>query len=179
MPSDKFVTLIHYICWRSEDGELGATKLNKVAWLADAWTFLKTGKSLTGETYVKQRFGPVPKHILPVIEQLKRKKDIAVKEPTEPFMNREFFAPNPPDMSAFTDEERQRIDHAIAFCRGYSAWGISCATHELLPWQVAALGEEIPMYAYLASTPGNITKDDKVWGNKVVKRVSKTDHATA
>ena len=55
----KLACLIHYIVWKCSDPTLlGATKLNKVLWYADAFAYMERGTPITGVTYVKRPFGP-------------------------------------------------------------------------------------------------------------------------
>src|SRR5438128_11544173 len=66
--SEKFKTLVLYVIWRTGDvRDFGATKLNKVLWFSDARAFEALGESITGDTYVRQKFGPVPRHITSVL----------------------------------------------------------------------------------------------------------------
>ena len=71
----KLKALIHYICYQCHDPSvLGATNLNKILWYSDVIAFARAGASITGETYVKQQFGPVPRHILGILKISKLRK---------------------------------------------------------------------------------------------------------
>jgi hypothetical protein len=50
---NKFKALVHYICYRADKDDLGATKLNKTLWYVDLWVYLINGSPMTGETYIK------------------------------------------------------------------------------------------------------------------------------
>jgi hypothetical protein len=59
MATEKFKALVHYIVASCDDPQrLGATKLNKVLWFADAFSYRATKNSITDETYVKRQRGP-------------------------------------------------------------------------------------------------------------------------
>ena len=166
----KLTRLAHYICFQCHDPSvLGATKLNKILWYADLIAYLKTGKQITGETYIKQQFGPLPKHILGVIEDLQERKDLVTRE--VPFFGkqkREYIALTEPDISMFTPEEISIVDSVMdVVCHKHTAASISLASHDVI-WKLAEIGEEIPMYAALASELGEVTEKDIRWAQKAL-----------
>ena len=165
---DKFKTLVHYICAQSHDPSvLGATKLNKVLWYSDVLSYLRTGTTITNETYIKQQFGPVPKHILPVMEELESEGAIAVRDVEYyGYPKREFVALNEPDISTFTPNEISIVDKILdVVCHKHTATSISMASHDAV-WKLAEIGEEIPLYAVLASKLGEITESDVAWAKE-------------
>src|SRR4051794_39698051 len=77
---EKFKALVHYICWRCEDPtKLGAVKLNKVLWRADFRAYLELGDPVTGATYIKRQYGPVPSDILPTLRQLEAEGKLSIR----------------------------------------------------------------------------------------------------
>jgi Protein of unknown function (DUF4065) len=110
--SEKFKALILYVIWRTgEVRDFGATKLNKVLWFSDARAFEALGKSITGETYVRQKFGPVPQHINSVLTELQHEGLIqSWSEPYFDFEVSRYRAHQPPDTSAFSADELGLID---------------------------------------------------------------------
>ena len=173
MSSQKFRDLVHYICWRCEDpAQLGATKLNKITWVIDTYTYRRDGRSLTGETYIKQQFGPVARSMLPTLAKLGAEGKLLQRAPLTEFQSREFVATTAPDMSLFSKQDLRLIDAVIdQVCRNFTATSISTYSHDEI-WEAAEIGEEIPMYAVLAANPGDITQDDIAWGEEVVKQLS-------
>lgn len=68
---EKFKALVLYILWRTSHTEgFGATKLNKALWFAEARAFEAYGKPITGETFVRDKFGPRSKHVPEVCAEL-------------------------------------------------------------------------------------------------------------
>lgn len=169
---DKLAKLTHYICFqRHAPRMLDATKLNKILWYTDLIAYLKTGKQITGETYVKQRYGPVPKHIPAVIGELEEKRDLVVKE--VPFVGkkkRQYIALTEPDISMFSPEEVNIVDSVMdVVCHRRTASSIGLASHDVI-WKLAEIGEEIPMYAVLASELGEVTEKDIRWAQEALAR---------
>jgi hypothetical protein len=151
---------------------LGATKLNKIAWFADTLSYRLTGSSISGETYVKRQFGPVPKNVLSALESLKNDGKIVQREPKASFQPREFVSLVAPDPSAFSDQERSLLDAVIhEVCHNHTATSISGLTHDQI-WDAAIIGEEIPMWAVLAASPGELTVEDFDWATGVVNRLA-------
>jgi hypothetical protein len=167
--SDKFKALVHYICYRADRADLGATKLNKTLWYADLWTYLMHGTSMTGEGYIKQQFGPVPKHILSSLEELQTEGKIAVRD-AEFFRyeKKEYIALKRPDLSLFSGEEISIVDELInMICRGHTARSISDKTHDRI-WELADIGEEIPYYTAFAGSLGEIDQNDITWAHRSI-----------
>jgi hypothetical protein len=70
---DKFKRLVQYIAWKAGRRDwFGATKLNKVLWFADARLFVLRGRPIAGATYLREKFGPVPKQMMPVRAELEQ-----------------------------------------------------------------------------------------------------------
>lgn len=145
----KFKLLVRYIAWKAGRRDwFGATKLNKVLWFADARIFVLRGQSITGATYIRQKYGPVPRQIMPIRAELEREGYIKVFE--EGSLVR-VTADAKPDMSAFTKDELQTIDYWIEYIdKEHTAGSISDLSHDYA-WDIAQTGEELPFYAILAN----------------------------
>jgi len=74
-PDKRLGELMLYVAWKcADDPKFGATKLNKILYFSDFLSFLRTGEAITGSEYVKQKNGPIPKHLVPVRESLESKR---------------------------------------------------------------------------------------------------------
>lgn len=165
---DRLKTLVLYICYIAKDPSvLGATKLNKILWYSDVLAYRDRGKSLTGETYIKHLYGPVPKHIDSVIMDLEGEKKLAVREVDAwGYPKKEFFALSKPELLGFEPEEISIVSEVANYVFDHhTATSISDLSHDGI-WQSAELGEEIPIYAFLASELGEITSEDVLWAKQ-------------
>ena len=149
---DKFKALVLYAIWRTGDvRSFGVTKLNKVLWFADARAFEALGKSITGESYVRRKFGPVPSHIKETLDALVADGLIECSsEPVAGYEAQHYTAFAPPDTSTFDLEELSLIDwwiHHVA--HDHTAASISEQSHDY-GWRLAKEGEELPYKAFLA-----------------------------
>lgn len=171
---DRLKALVQYICYQCHDPSvLGAIKLNKILWYSDVIAFARSGDSITGETYVKQQFGPVPRHILGVIEDLEAEEALVMRE-VEFYgkQKKEYVALKKPDISMFTADEISLVDSVIdVVCHKHTASSISMASHDAI-WKLAEIGEEIPLYAALASELGEVTEDDVKWAKRVLSKTA-------
>jgi len=150
---DKLKALTLYIIWRAGHREgFGATKLNKVLWFADARHYVMHGKPITGASYSRERHGPVPHRIAEVRDELQEAGLISVWK--EPYFGAEitrFTTDSPPDISMFTADELSVADWWIKHIADeHTARSISELSHNYT-WEVAGVGENIPLYAVLAS----------------------------
>lgn len=145
---EKFKRLVHYVIWRAGKRDwFGAVKLNKVLWFSDTEAFAHTGQPITGAAYTRHKFGPVPKAIMPVRSELEREGTIRIKR--EGKLDR-FTALTKPDMQLFTTSELAIIDYWIEHIATYeTAQSISAKSHDYA-WQIASMGEPLPMTASLA-----------------------------
>jgi hypothetical protein len=154
----KFKRLVHYIVWKvGKHDWFGATKLNKVLWFVDARAYTLTGRPITGETYTRGEFGPVPKHILPVQRELEHERTIRITK--EGRLTR-IIALSPARPNWFSVDELQTIDWwANHIAKDHTAASISEQTHDYA-WEIAKQGEELPLYAYRVARIKEPSEDD-------------------
>lgn len=162
---NKFEALVHYICWKCSDpSKLGAIKLNKVLWFSDTIAFAQIGASITGVLYVKQKFGPVPKPIMPVVRALVQKSILRVEE-VKYFgrAKKQYISLMEPDSSIFTADQLEIVDNVlVAITTQHTATSISELTHDAI-WKLATIDEVMPHSAILASKFGKISDQDTIW----------------
>lgn len=161
--------LVHYIISKCSDpSKLGATKLNKILYFTDYLFYMNHGKTITNEKYVKQDFGPVPRHILPRLEDLQDDGMIKISE--VPFfgkMKRQYKSLRRPNTSLFTAEELSHIDKVIGvICDKFTASDISELTHNIV-WRYAKNGEEIPPFTIFVPGFEQPSEKDLAWASKI------------
>jgi Antitoxin SocA-like, Panacea domain len=157
----KFKRLVHFIVWKAGKRDwFGATKLNKVLWFVDARAYTLTGKPITGETYTRGEFGPVPKHIMPVREELSKERTIKI---TKEGKQTRLVALEPANPAWFSGEELRSINWWIEHIdKDHTAASISEETHDYA-WKISKV-EELPLYAYrVARVPEEMSAEDLDW----------------
>lgn len=166
----KLKELILYVCSRCEQRELlGSTKLHKILWFSDLVNFAKTGKSITGETYIKRQFGPVSKHLLEIVRSLENDSSLLTRNvPGIGYEKKEFIPLREPKISDFTPEEISLIDQVIdVICYQHTAGSISEATLNRI-WELAEIGEELPLSTVFSRELGEINEHDIRWAKQVL-----------
>lgn len=160
--------LVRYVCARCRRlPALSMTRLNTALWYVDATSFRLWGYTISGEaSYVKWQHGPAPKKIMPVLERLERSGHLAARWATHyGYRKREFLSLESPDAphfkKMFSERERSVIDGIVDnVTRGHAATWDDDVSHEAI-WNVAELGEDIPVFAVLAAFDAPVTPADK------------------
>ena len=169
---DKFKAWVLYAIWRTSHYEsFGATKLNKALWFPEARSFQAYGKPITGETFLRDKYGPRSKHLAEILLELEADSQI---EPFEEhlgnFIVKRHRVLVPAPISTFTKEELGLIDwwiHHIA--EDHSASSISRFSHDYA-WEIAEIGEELPLHSFLASRIRPPQSDEeKLWAREQAK----------
>lgn len=174
MATEKFKALVHFIVHecREHPHRLGAIRLNKTLWYTDVVSYKTNGIPVTGETYVKRKNGPVPAHILATIQELKSEGKLLVQEPEFLYDTRKFISLASPSSESLSDSERELTKSVLDMVCGFTANGISELTHDVI-WDAASEGEEIPLYATLASEVGEVTDEVREWASSVIEDIER------
>ena len=170
---EKFKHAVHYIIWKAGNRPgFGATKLNKVLWFAEARVYVLKGHSITGAKYIRQEFGPVPNAMMAARKELQNSgiieiwADRGVRPPQTRFRTK-----IGPDMSRFLPEELQALDFWIKeIDEEHTAASISEKSHDYA-WEIASMGEELPLYAILADRLRHPKGDELDWARKEAERL--------
>lgn len=172
MATKKFKALVHFIVHECLDnpGRLGSVRLNKALWFTDMTSYQMTGASVTSEKYVKRKMGPVPATILRTIRELEQEGKIVVRGRKTYYDPYHYISLVDPDVRCLSQSDRSLAREAINFVCGHSANEISDTTHDEV-WSAAKEGEEIPLYATLATGKGTITDDVKIWAESIVQEL--------
>jgi hypothetical protein len=169
MTTNRLAALAHYLIWKCDPAELGATKLNKILWFADLEHYHRTGRSITGaRAYTKMPHGPVPRGIVAALAALRHENKIAQStENYYGFPKTMFLALTRPDFSAFAPDEIATIDAvADVISRDHSATSISRLSHDAL-WDETEIGADMAIGAG-SILPGEPTDEDLRWAEKVL-----------
>lgn len=168
----KLENLAHYIISKIKDPEtLGATKLNKILWYVDAFTYRQTGSPVTEAIYVKNKYGPVPDNIKSVLHTLKKGNKISITSQKARYKPRLYKSLKEPDVKTFSAEDLGLADYVIKeITENYTAKSISDLTHDAV-WKAAVRGEKIPYFAVLSVYEGELSDKDRSRATEVVHRV--------
>lgn len=169
---NKFKALVHDIIHRcrSHPHRLGAVRLNKVLWFSDVYAYKFLGQPISEEIYVKRERGPVPKRIIQALDELEKEGIIRIEQPTHILDTRKFHSLHRPEPNVLTEEEESMVTSVLDGVLGLTANQVSEVSHGLA-WETAEMGEEIPLYATLAETPGEYNDEIMSWARSEVDRL--------
>ncbi|MBV8565161.1 MAG: DUF4065 domain-containing protein [Methylobacteriaceae bacterium] len=163
---EKFKALVHYIIARTGEGDgLEAAKLDRLLWLIDTRSYALRGSSVTGAIYIREEEGPVPPAI--VTTRMELEKEGKIRITTEPGTNTmRLLVVLAPDLSLLSKDE-------IAIAN----WGLD--KHSLDPWMIdrswdiAPLGEELPLSSAFASRIRAPDGDELEWARAVASQLAR------
>lgn len=143
--------------------ELGNVKLHKTLYFSDMLHYLREGRPLTGDDYLKQKFGPVARHLTASLKALQLEGKLEVREEDYFGLHKKSYVPTRPySPSILNSDERALVLEVLDFVRGKSAKEISEFSHSA-PWEVVEIGEVIPYHAALRLVPDEMEEEDREW----------------
>lgn len=151
----KLKELVLYLAQASaDDSGFGMVKLNKLLFRADFEAYRLLGRSITGEEYEKQDYGPVARHLPIVLDDLAAAGYIIWHRVAAGAYTRKVpEAVEPPDMVDFTDDEQAIIDRTLTELVPFGGKTVSEWSHlESAGWRVAEVGQEIPYETAIVSS---------------------------
>jgi len=135
----KFMQLIVFFAHHDAVKPLGKTKLFKLLYFTDATHLETAGQSITGAEYLKYPYGPVPTQGDYALKELQKHRIIRQQriQITPKRFRRDITALQMSDMTIFTAQERQTIQHVIQQYGEDSAAVLSWKSHQESAWLFA------------------------------------------
>jgi hypothetical protein len=159
----KMRELILYLAVQSEqDPRFSSTKLNKLLFYCDFAAYRDLGRSITGHLYQKLPFGPAPKAMLPILDQMKRDRDcVEIERDHFGRTQRRVQASRQPEISLFSAEELRLADQILMNLWDSTAAEVSDLSHDFIGWKVAAFNEVIPYETVFVGDPETPVSEDE------------------
>lgn len=156
---EKFKELILYIAQASEgDSTFGATKLNKILFFCDFLSYRAYGEPVTGQRYFKLPFGPAPRALVPVVnELLEEEACVKVQRSRFGLPQDTIFAKREANLDIFKPREIALADFVMRQLRDNDATEVSNLSHEFIGWQLANDREDIPYETIFLGDPRRLT----------------------
>ncbi len=142
----KLKQLALYMATRSEnDPRFGRVKFNKLLFYADFIHYVKTGRSITGFTYIKMEYGPCPEGFNEIEAEMDSANELKLKRSQyEGFVQKRPIALIPPDLSNFSGEEIATAEEAIGNMWQLNGREASNLSHLFIGWRLAQKFDKIP-----------------------------------
>jgi transcriptional regulator with XRE-family HTH domain len=141
----KFKNVLLYILERcAGKPNVGETVLYKLLYFSDFNYYELYEEQLTGATYRKLPYGPVPQKLDSIIEQMIAKGQLQrVKTTYHNYPQTRYLPLEKADLTELKASEKEVIDRVIAQMSDWSAAAISNYSHKDLPWEVTEEGQAI------------------------------------
>ncbi|MGB1017439.1 MAG: type II toxin-antitoxin system antitoxin SocA domain-containing protein [Chitinophagales bacterium] len=141
----KFKNILLYILEKcAGKSNIGETLLYKLLYFSDFNYYELYEEHLSGATYKKLPFGPVPQKLDKVIANMIQDKQLQrVKTLYHNYTQTRYLPLEKPDLSTFSAREKSVIDKVINQYSDWSASAISDYSHKDIPWLASDEGEII------------------------------------
>jgi transcriptional regulator with XRE-family HTH domain len=142
---NKFMNVVLYMLERcAGKPNIGETVLYKLLYFSDFNYYEIYEEHLTGATYRKLQYGPVPQKFDAIIQQMIEKKQIQRVKTTYHGLPQTRYLPlEKADLTLLRASEKEVIDRVIEHMSDWSASAISTYSHNDMPWLASKVGEEI------------------------------------
>jgi transcriptional regulator with XRE-family HTH domain len=142
---NKFMNVVLYMLERcAGKPNIGETVLYKLLYFSDFNYYEIYEEHLTGATYRKLQYGPVPQKFDAIIQQMIEKKQIQRVKTTYHGLPQTRYLPlEKADLTILRASEKEVIDRVIEHMSDWSASAISTYSHNDMPWLASKEGEEI------------------------------------
>jgi transcriptional regulator with XRE-family HTH domain len=142
---NKFKNVLLYILEKcAGEPNIGETFLYKLLYFSDFNYYELYEEQLTGATYRKLPYGPVPLKVDTIINQMMDKNQLLrVKTEYCGYPQTRYFPLVKADLTQLKASEKDVIDRVIEQMRNWSAEAISNYSHKDLPWEVTDEGKDI------------------------------------
>lgn len=133
---DKFAEMLVYIVSQVEDEATnGDTKLNKLLYYADVTAYRRTGEAISGARYKHQQRGPIAAALWPVREELTGSRlEVSENKIGNGAKQRRTRAVDEPDLSMFSEQEREIMDEVVTRFKGCRAEEMEKFAHDEPAW---------------------------------------------
>jgi transcriptional regulator with XRE-family HTH domain len=142
---NKFKNVLLYILERcAGKPNVGETVLYKLLYFADFNYYELYEDHLTGATYRKIPYGPVPQKLDTIISQMMDKGQLQrVKTEYHGYPQTRYLPLEKADLTKLKASEKETIDRVIEQMTDWTAAAISNYSHKDMPWLASKEGEEI------------------------------------
>ncbi|MBE6504279.1 MAG: DUF4065 domain-containing protein [Methanobrevibacter millerae] len=153
--SEKFKTMLHYIISKCESQDnFGRVVLHKLLYFSDFNNYEKFEKSISGESYIRKRTGPVPVHFSTAITELINENKInEISEVVINYSKYKYSSLAEPNLNSITKKEQQVIDDTINRISHFNSKKISEYSHGDIPLRLANEGESLNYEAVFYRDP--------------------------
>lgn len=170
----KLAAAVSYLTERSRNDEhFGFAKLVKMLYYADCAAYIRTGRPITGATYVHMPNGPYPDDWPAMLERLEAEQAIKVLKEyaAKGYWMRRPIVEGSAVTDALTEKEQGFLDEQLRRFADFSTTQIEEYSQDELAWHVARQGEAIPYELCGIRRPGPPDEETIARGRRIAKRI--------
>lgn len=158
----KLKAMVHYAAANIPESQLGKTKLNKILWFSDREAYIRLGKTISGDTYIRMPRGPVAASLDLALNELSKEGALEIRsEYKGEYSKYTFHSLTPPPALQLPPEEAKIFLEQLEELTPLTAKEVSERSHDYT-WQIFENGEPIDMVTVLL-TPGKVTAEMLAW----------------
>jgi hypothetical protein len=132
---------------------IGSTKLNKLLFFSDFRAYAELGEPITGARYQKLQFGPAPRALVPVRDELVANGVARFQDRPVEDMNDVLEPLRDPSLALFSEDEMGIADAVFEEMRPLNATASSDLSHlKSAGWRVVDWKEDIPYESAFVNT---------------------------
>lgn len=151
---EKFKEILLYILNKvGSKPNIGETVLYKLLYFIDFNFYEKYEEQLIGATYLKNHYGPTPIEFKKIIEEMKGKDVVRVKDKYFQYPQTKYLPLREPDLTKLKGTEIKTIDEVLEKLSDMNATEISDYSHNDVPWLTTEDGETIDYEAVFYRNP--------------------------
>jgi transcriptional regulator with XRE-family HTH domain len=137
LKKNKFTEVLLYLLEKTAGKpNIGETVIYKLLYLADYNYYELYEEQMTGATYKKQKYGPVPVEFSKIIESMEKEHKIKViKDKYYNYTQKRYIPLQKADLSKLKASEKDILDKVIEQYSDWSAQRLSEYSHEDMPWK--------------------------------------------
>ncbi len=146
--TNKYENTILYLCNALGGSLCGKKKLAKLLYYIDfdRYEYQESTKSVTGDTYLAWKMGPVPKHYTKILARLAKTDAIETSlldGPDDYLPTEVYTAKKEPDLSVFSEDEMFILDRVIRKYGALTGKQLEYLTHGEAPFVATEQSQEI------------------------------------
>lgn len=138
--------MILHVASRCREAQFfGAVKLNKIIWKADFDSFAARRVPVTGREYLKQKFGPALREMVPVQRDMlaSRQIEFVHRDFGDGFVEERTVALVEPDLSLFSEDDLGFVEGSLRHYWNMTGTESSDESHGIA-WRTRAIGVSMP-----------------------------------
>ncbi len=159
---EKFKQVLLYLLERcGGKPNVGETVVYKLLYFADFNFYEIFEEQLTGATYRKLQFGPVPREFSEIVNDMVEKKELSIFKTTYGnFPQTRYIPLKKADLNQLNAAEKTVLDSVVERFSDKSAKWLSDYSHDDIPWKATAEKEVIDYELVFYRTPAYSVRDD-------------------